>query len=371
MRTVLVTGSEGFIGKNLCVALGRTREVQVLKFDQGTQPGSLEALLGQSDIVVHLAGVNRPETSDQFEHVNVGLTQRIIDILKVQRRSPFIIFSSSTQSALDNPYGISKRRAEEALAAFAKEQDVPVRAFRLAGAFGKWCRPDYNSVVATFCHNIAHGLEISISEPAKEIQLVYIDDVIRSFISMITSVAVKGGFAFGEVTPVYSVTLGRLAELIRGFRDSRENLLVADGGDRFIRSLHATFLSYLPENTFDYALQSKSDPRGALAEFLKSPRFGQIFLSRTHPGVTRGNHYHDSKIEKFCVVEGEAIIRFRHILGKDIQQYRISGGDFKVVDIPPGYTHSIENVGTGEMIVLFWSNEIFNPESPDTYFAEV
>jgi UDP-2-acetamido-2,6-beta-L-arabino-hexul-4-ose reductase len=371
MKTVLVTGAEGFIGKNLCLALERTDDARVLKYDLNARPETLDTLLVESDVVVHLAGVNRPEDSTKFTTVNVGLTQRIVDFLGEQPRKPFIIFSSSTQATLENPYGVSKRKAEEALAAFARERDVAMRLFRLPGAFGKWCRPNYNSVVATFCHNIAQGLEISLSDPGKQIELVYVDDIVRKFSSLITSSDAERGFAFETVSPTYSITLGRLAELINGFKDSRDTLQVADGADRLTRSLHATYLSYLPESTFEYSLRLKSDARGALAELLKSPHFGQMFVSRTHPGVTRGNHYHDSKIEKFCVVEGEAIIRFRHILGKQILEYRISGRDFKVVDIPPGYTHSIENVGAAEMVVLFWSNEIFNPESPDTYFARV
>jgi UDP-2-acetamido-2,6-beta-L-arabino-hexul-4-ose reductase len=371
MKTVLVTGAEGFVGKNLCVALERANEVRVLKYDQDTLPEALDTLLADSDVVFHLAGVNRPEDPIEFTAVNVGLTDRIVDIIRKQGRNPLIVFSSSTQAALDNPYGISKRKAEEVLQAFARERNAAVRVFRLPGAFGKWCRPNYNSVVATFCHNIMHGLEISISDPSKQVELVYVDDVVGKFASLVTSSDLESGFAFEAVSPVYPITLGRLADMIKGFRDSRNTLLVADGADSLTRALHATFLSYLPENTFDYSLRSKSDARGTLAELLKSPHFGQIFVSRTHPGVTRGNHYHDSKIEKFCVVEGVAIIRFRHILGKEIREYRISGRDFKVVDIPPGYTHSIENVGTTEMVVLFWSNEIFDPGSPDTYFAEV
>jgi len=371
MRTVLVTGAEGFIGKNLCVALERTNHVQVLKYDLNARPEGLDTFLEESDVVVHLAGVNRPEDPTYFTTVNLGLTQRIVDLLKEQGRNPLIIFSSSTQATLDNPYGISKRKAEETLAAFSRDRQVPVRIFRLPGAFGKWCRPNYNSVVATFCHNIAQGLEISITDPAKQVELVYIDDVVRAFATLIISSDVVRGFEFETVSPIYSITLGRLADLVKGFKDSRNTLLVADGADRLTRSLHATYLSYLPENTLDYSLHSKSDTRGALAELLKSRSFGQIFVSRTHPGVTRRNHYHHSKIEKFCVVEGEAIIRFRHILGKEILEYRISGRDFKVVDIPPGYTHSIENVGETEMVVLFWSNEIFDPELPDTFFSQV
>lgn len=241
--------------------------------------------------------------------------------------------------------------------------------YRLPGVFGKWCRPNYNSVVATFCHNIARGLPITISDPARVVELVYIDDVVAEFTTHLQGP--HEGVVRGEVRPAFSASLGELAERIRGFRAMRDTLEVADASDPFTRRLLGTYTSYLPPADLDYPLEQRTDPRGTLAELLKSEHFGQMFVSRTHPGVTRGNHYHDLKVEKFCVLEGDAVIRFRPILRDEVTEHRVSGTDFKVVDIPPGMTHSIENVGSTEMIVLFWASEILNRDRPDTYVSEV
>jgi UDP-2-acetamido-2,6-beta-L-arabino-hexul-4-ose reductase len=329
-----------------------------------------------------MAGVNRPERVEEFTEGNFDLTRQICDALRRLGRKPLLALSSSTQVALDNPYGISKLQAEEAVFAFGREEGASVFVFRLHGVFGKWCRPNYNSVVATFCHNIASDLPIVISDPAREIELIYIDDVIRAFISEIGEQ--KSGGAYREVGPVFRVRLGELAATIRAFRESRTTLDVSDFSDSFARRLYATYISYLPTDSFTYALTQKSDPRGELAELLKSPHIGQIFVSRTRPGITRGNHYHDTKVEKFVVLEGDAVIRFRHIrpdvsdqraeVGgqrSDVIEYSVSGREFRVVDIPPGYTHSIENVGQNDLIVLFWADEIFDASAPDTYFEVV
>lgn len=274
---------------------------------------------------------------------------------------------SSTQAALDNPYGLSKRQAEEAVFDFGRETGASVFVFRLPGVFGKWCRPNYNSVVATFCHNIACDLPIAISDPAREIELVYIDDVVRAFIGIMDGRLPVSDGQYCLVEPTYRMSLGALAETIQGFRDSRVSLALPDMSDPFTRALYATYVSYLPADSFAYALTQRSDPRGELAELLKSPYIGQIFVSRTRPGITRGHHYHDTKVKKFVVLEGDAVIRFRHILGGDVIEYPISGHEFRVVDIPPGYTHAIENAGQNDLIVLFWADEIFDSDIPDTY----
>jgi UDP-2-acetamido-2,6-beta-L-arabino-hexul-4-ose reductase len=268
---------------------------------------------------------------------------------------------------MDNPYGISKRAAEDAVFDFGRGTGASVFVFRLNGVFGKWCRPNYNSVVATFCHNIARDLPVSISDPAREIELVYVDDVIRAFIGIMDGCPSVSDGKYCLVEPRYRVSLGALAATIQGFRDSRSNLSIPDVSDSFVHALYSTYLAYLPTDSFAYALTQRTDPRGELAELLKSPRIGQIFVSRTRPGITRGHHYHDTKVEKFAVLEGDAVIRFRHILGGDVIEYSVSGREFRVVDIPPGYTHSIENVGENDMIVLFWADEIFSPDVPDTY----
>ena len=238
--------------------------------------------------------------------------------------------------------------------------------FRLKNVFGKWCRPNYNSVTATFCHNIAHDLPISISDPARELDLVYIDDVIAAFIGCLDAPG-KHGCARREVEPSYRTTLGELAEKIRSFRASRQTLVLPSFEDAFTRRLYATYLSYLEGEAFAYKLEQKADPRGCLAEFMKSAQFGQLFISRTKPGITRGNHYHHTKTEKFLVVEGDAVVRFRPILGGEVIEHSVSGREFKVVDIPPGYAHSIENIGAGELVTLFWASEIFDPTRPDTF----
>lgn len=367
MKTVLVTGAKGFIGKNLVVALKRRADHDVIEHDLDFPIDLLEEGLAKADVIYHLAGVNRPEQVEEFAEVNFGLTRQICDALRRLRRRPPVVLSSSTQAALDNPYGLSKRMAEEALFDFGKETVASVFVFRLSGIFGKWCRPNYNSVVATFCNNIARDMPITISDPAKEIELIYIDDVVRAFIGLLDGCLPVTDGKYCLVEPCYRITLGSLAETIQGFRHSRVSLVLPNINDPFVRALYATYVSYLPADSFSYALSQRIDSRGELAELMKSPHIGQIFLSRTRSGITRGHHYHDTKVEKFAVLEGDAVIRFRHILGGDVIEYPVSGCEFRVVDIPPGYTHAIENVGQNDLIVLFWANEIFDPDNSDTF----
>ena len=369
--TILVTGAAGFVGKNLVQALRRQNDVTVLTYDLGDKREGLELHLERADLIYHLAGVNRPEHPEEFESGNVDLTRSITASLQKSKRSPLVVFSSSVQASLDNDYGRSKKRAEDALIQYSEPTGAPVRLYRLPNVFGKWSRPNYNSVVATYCHNVARDLEITISDPKRELELVYIDDVVQAFVSLISGRSGDTSVQWCTVTPTYTTTLDTLARTIRGFRDLRETLVLPDQSDRFTRCLFATYLSYLETNGFSYDLRTKVDQRGILAELLKSDHFGQIFVSRTNPGMVRGNHYHDTKIEKFCVLEGEAIIRFRPVASNKVIEYRVTGKDFRVVDIPPGYAHSIENVGATEMIVLFWANQKFDPDSPDTYPLEV
>jgi UDP-2-acetamido-2,6-beta-L-arabino-hexul-4-ose reductase len=375
---VVVTGARGFIGKNLVVALRRAR-VDVAEIGADAPPAALVAAVRGAGVVFHLAGVNRPEHAerdDEFAEGNVGsvasLLAAIAQCSEADRRfaRPLIVLASSTQAARDNPYGRSKLAAERALEAYAGRTGAPVVIYRLPGVFGKWCRPNYNSVVATFCHNIARDLPIAISDPSHVVQLVHVDDVVARFLTHLDGPA-GAGVARGEAGPVFTVSLGDLADRLRGFRAMRDTLLVADASDPLTRRLFGTYTSYIPPGDLAYGLAQRADARGALAELLKSPRFGQMFVSRTHPGVTRGNHYHDLKVEKFCVLEGDAVVRFRSVLGDEVIEHRVSGTDFKVVDIPPGMTHSIENVGSVEMIVLFWASEILDPQRPDTHPAEV
>jgi len=368
-RKVVVTGSKGFIGRHLMEALNRCPDVEVQGFDIDTSFGDLAKALVDADIVFHLAGVNRPERVEEYEEGNHLFTKKLCNILEEADKTPLVIFSSSIQVELDNPYGKSKIRAEEALKDWSRRTDAGIVIFRLKNVFGKWCRPNYNSVVATFCHNIERGLPISISDTAKEIELVYIDDVISAFMDCLEKP--QQGYEYKDVSPSFCITLGELANQIEMFRDIRQSLLLPDFSDPFTKRLYATYLSYLKENDFSYQLKIREDARGKLAEFLKQPHFGQIFISRTKPGITRGNHYHHTKVEKFLVVEGDAVIRFRKIDETDIIEYQVSGKDFKVVDIPPGYTHNIENVGQGELITLFWADEVFDPKDSDTYRLDV
>lgn len=368
---IVVTGSGGFIGRHMMEALRRREGTHVIGIDRSATPTEVEKALSTADFVFHIAGVNRPPTPDEFQKGNAGFTEEIVRTLDRLGRKPTIIFTSSIQAAADNPYGLSKKAAEDALVAYAKKSGAGVAIFRLKNVFGKWCRPNYNSVTATFCHNIAHDLPIQISDESRELDLVYIDDVVADLLSVLANPPSPGNAEFREVGVSYKVTLGDLAGRIRSFRESRKTLLVPNLGDDFNRKLYATYLSYLEKNEFGYSLDQKTDPRGTLAEFVKSPASGQIFVSRTKPGIVRGNHYHHTKTEKFLVVEGEGIIRFRPIDGTEIIEYRVSGNEFKVVDIPPGYTHSIENVGPGEMVTLFWACEIFDPARPDTVFLKV
>ena len=374
---ILVTGSNGFIGKNLVVALKRRADVEIIEYDLVSPPDLLLDGLAEADIIYHLAGVNRPERVEEFTEGNFDLTQQVCDNLRRLGRKPVLVLSSSTQAALENPYGLSKHQAEEAVFAFGRDVEAMIFVFRLHGVFGKWCRPNYNSVVATFCHNIARDLPIVISDPAREIELVYVDDVVHAFIGVLDGRLPVSDGKYCMVEPTYRIALGALAETIRAFQDSRVSLILPYISDPFVRTLYSTNLSYLPADSFAYALTQRTDPRGELAELLKSPNIGQIFVSRTRPGITRGNHYHDTKVEKFVVLEGDAVIRFRSIRPEcreqraEVIEYPVSGREFRVVDIPPGYIHSIENVGKMDLIVLFWADEIFDQDIPDTYYEEV
>ncbi|MCD4665362.1 MAG: NAD-dependent epimerase/dehydratase family protein [Bacteroidales bacterium] len=371
MKTVLVTGSNGFIGKNLIAGLRRFNNLEIKTFDIEDDINKLTEHLEKTDIVFHLAGVNRPENVEEFESGNTGLTQTVITIIKRFKKNIPIVLTSSIQATLDKPYGISKKKSEDVLIEYSRENDVKIYIYRLPNVFGKWCRPNYNSVVATFCHNISHSLDVFISDENKEIELVYIDDVVDEFVNILSQKSMNKDQYYYKVKRIFRTTLGELAKKIYRLKDIRKTSVVPDMSDDFMRCLYSTYLSYLGKDDFSYKLDLKTDQRGNLAELIKSKHFGQIFVSKTYKGVIRGNHYHNKKIEKFCVIKGKAVIKFRHIFDDEILSYYVSGEELEVVDIPPGYTHSIENLGNDEMIVLFWSNHIFDPEKPDTYFCKV
>ena len=369
MKRVLVTGSKGFVGRNLCSVLRRREDIELYKFDIDNNPAELDVALQQVDCIIHLAGVNRPEDPKEFETGNAGSLKEICSKLQEVGRAPKIILSSSIQAELDNPYGVSKRLAEEELQRFSDDAGAECVVYRFKNLFGKWCRPNYNSVTATFCHNIANDLPIQISDPSNEIELTHIDDVVEAFTAELSSSS--PGFRFAEPLESVRISLGELAAKIRSFRDMRTSLVLPDFSNDFERALYGTYLAYLNEKEFEYGLEKRSDQRGSLAEFLKSSSMGQIFVSRTKPGITRGDHYHHTKTEKFLVLQGTAVIRFRHIDSDQVLEYKVQGEDYRVLDIPPGYTHSIENVGEDELVTLFWASEMFDPDRPDTCFEKV
>ena len=373
MKTVLVTGSKGFIGKNLIVRLEELDNVAIKSFDKEDNIETLKELICESDFIFHLAGVNRPEKVEEFEKINVGLTKDIIDLLEEMGKKIPIVITSSIQAESDNPYGKSKKRAEDELIKYSEKNKVPVYIYRLPNVFGKWSRPNYNSVVSTFCYNISHNLDIIISDTEKELELVYIDDVVNEFVSLLSNEVENIEKRFYKINRVFKITLGELADKIYRIRDMRKTLIVPDLSDDFTKFLHATYLSYLNKDDFSYEMDSKEDNRGDFTELIKSNSFGQISISKSCKGIIRGNHYHNTKNEKFCVIKGEAVIKLRNILDDKIISYYVSDKKIEVVDIPPGYTHSIENLtdGDGEMLLLIWANEIFDPKNPDTYYCEV
>lgn len=370
MKKVLVTGSAGFIGRNLIQALERRGDVNVSTFDVLNNPSELALFLGEADIIYHLAGVNRPPNNEDYEAGNAGITRDLVGRLEELDRIPVVVFFSSVQANMDNPYGQSKLHAEEALESWSARRGATVILLRLPNVFGKWCRPNYNSAVATFCHNISRGLDISVSDRSRELELVYVDDVVATCMDFL-DYPPKGGSQFYEVSPTFRVNLGQIVDMLYAFKSSRQTLAIPDFSDPLIKRLYATYVSYLSERELDYALGIKRDERGILVEFLKSPAFGQLFVSKTKPGAIRGNHYHNTKVEKFFVLEGEALVRLRNGQHKEEISLHLSGRNPRVVDIPPGYSHSIQNVGGSEMIVLFWASEPFNSSRPDTYSFEV
>lgn len=370
MKKIVVTGSDGFIGRNLMARLTRLENLEVATITLDDGPESYPEKLKGADVVIHLAGVNRPKNVEEFQEGNTSLTEQLLDSVDKEKAPKFII-TSSAQAVLDNPYGHSKLEAEKAIEKATEQQIIEGLIYRLPGVFGKWCLPNYNSVVATFCHNIANGLPIEIRDPDYALTLVYVDDVVAALISHLDEAAAAGKLSRPEISTTFSVTLGKLAETLRRFKESRQSLLAPQVGDTLEKYLYSTYLSYLPRKEFNYPMELRTDNRGDLFEWIKSPEFGQVFISTTQPGITRGNHFHHTKVEKFLVIRGEAVIRFRKIDEEEVIEYPVSGAKPQVVDIPPGYTHNITNTGESELITLFWANEIFDQQRPDTYFLEV
>jgi UDP-2-acetamido-2,6-beta-L-arabino-hexul-4-ose reductase len=369
---VLITGSNGFVGKNLELHLAECSDVEVVCFTRNDDLAQLSVMIQGVDFVFHLAGVNRPLDPIEFVSGNTNLTRALCKVVATVaettgKKMP-VVYTSSTQAAYENAYGESKRDAEDALLELQRTHGVPVHVFRLPNVFGKWCKPNYNSVVATFCHNISRGLQIQVNDPAAPVTLVYVDDLVERFVQLMygadATVDVDG---FATIAPQYTTTVGEIARQFQVFKDSRETLMTERVGTGLIRALYTTYLSYLPVESFAYTVPSHTDPRGMFVEMLKTPDCGQFSYFTAHPGITRGGHYHRIKSEKFLVIKGHARFKFRHMHTGQTHQLVTSGDKPEVVESVPGWTHDITNIGSDEMVVMLWANEVFDQTHPDTF----
>lgn len=366
---VLVTGSRGFIGRNLVLWL-KEAGFEVLGVDLDN-PGDLERYALETDFIVHLAGVNRPEREEDYMAGNLDPLRELTDILERNKKKAPVLLASSSQAALDNPYGRAKKAAEDHLFAYSEKTGTPVYVYRFDNVYGKWCRPHYNSVVATFIDAAMKDEPLPIDDPLAARKFVYIDDVCEEIVKVAGRRRRRGSRRILTVRPAPRVSIGRIAALISSFRGSRKTLGVPRLDDPFERKLYATYLSYLPDNDFAYTLVSHADERGSFTEFLRSERAGQISVNYVRPGVTKGGHWHHTKAEKFLVLTGACELSLRRIGSDGIIRYRLDGSRLTPVDIPPGYTHSLRNVGKDTAVVLMWASEPYDPERPDTYREEV
>ena len=378
---ILITGANGFIGKNLAWALKNIRDGKDKTYNLNTDLNIFEyhADLGSeklseycknADFVFNLAGVNRPKDEKEFMDGNFGFASVLLDALKKAGNNCPVMLSSSIQAELDNPYGKSKKAGENLFFEYGKTTGAKVLVYRLPNVFGKWARPNYNSVVATFCHNIAHDLDITVNDRNHMMTLAYIDDVVNEFIMALSGKETREN-EFCRVPVFHKVTLGEIADLLYSFKETREKLSVINTGDSFENKLYATYLSYLPEDKFLYPLKMNCDVRGSFTEIIKTFDRGQFSVNISKPGITKGNHWHNTKNEKFCVVSGKGVIRLRKIGSSEVFEYFVSGDKIEVVDIPVGYTHNIENLGDTDMVTFMWANECFNQDKPDTFFEKV
>jgi UDP-2-acetamido-2,6-beta-L-arabino-hexul-4-ose reductase len=367
---ILVTGAKGFIGKNLIAELRNQQYTDILEYNRDTDISLLDKYTKECDFVFHLAGVNRPKNQEEFMEENYGSLSLLLDSLKKNNNKVPVMISSSIQAALENPYGKSKKAGENLLFSYSKETGAKVLVYRFPNVFGKWCKPNYNSAVATFCNNIAHGLPIQVNDPSFLMNLVYIDDVVEEMINSLHGKENRNG-DFCEVSVTHTITLGEIVNLIKSFKDSRETLNVPNMANSFEKKLYSTYLSYLPIDQFSYALRMNVDNRGSFTEIIRTVDRGQFSVNIAKPGITKGNHWHHTKNEKFLVVSGKGQIRFRKVDTEEIIDYYVSGDKMEVVDIPNGYTHNIINVGDTDLVTFMWANETYNVEKPDTYFLEV
>lgn len=364
---ILITGAKGFMGRNLSHTLATLRPEDTLSLiDTFSTPDELAQAAQTADFVFHLAGVNRPKDLAEFMQGNGDLTQRLMNLLENGKKPP-VWLSSSIQAELDNPYGQSKLTAENAVRAYGERTGAQTFLYRLPNVFGKWSRPHYNSVVATFCHQIARNLPITISDTEKELSLVYIDDVVAQCLCALQGGVQADAGGFCTVEPVHTIRLGELARLLESFREMRNRLDTPDQSDPLTAKLYATYLSFLPEDDFARPAVTHTDWRGSFTELIHLGGHGQVSVNISRPHITKGEHWHHTKHEKFIVLSGEGVIRFRHPEENTVISYRVSGEAFQVVDIPPGYTHNIENTGDVDMVTLMWANEVFDPNHPDTF----
>ena len=369
---VLITGANGFVGKNLQLHLAERPDVQVACFTRSDDLAQLPVMIQGVDFVFHLAGVNRPLDPAEFVSSNTDLTQALCEVVatvaKTTGKKVPVVYTSSTQAAYENAYGDSKRGAEDVLLELQRSHGVPVHVFRLPNVFGKWCKPNYNSVVATFCHNIARGLPIQVNDPEASVTLVYVDDVMKRFMQIMDGAdAAVDAVGFATISPQYTTTVGELARQFQVFKDSRVTLMTERVGTGLMHALYATYVSYLPVELFAYTVPSHADPRGVFVEMLKTPDCGQFSYFTAHPGITRGGHYHHSKTEKFLVIKGQARFKFRHMQTGQCHELVTTGEKSEVVETVPGWTHDITNIGSDEMVVMLWSNEVFDRLKPDTF----
>lgn len=360
---ILITGADGFIGRNLCVFLNEKGFNELIKIERTSSSEELHAGLQVADFIFHLAGINRPKTESEFYKGNYNLTQEIVHSLVSGKKNTPIMLSSSIQAEFDNSYGKSKALAEECVKEYGISNNAPYFIYRFPNVFGKWCRPNYNSFVATFCHNISQNLEVQINDPDAKVNLIYIDDLCRQLMSLIDSNCDSG---YKNVAPEYSVTVGEVANLLHKFKESRESLITEDVGTGFTRALYATWLSYLRPEQFVYPVKSYGDERGVFCEMLKTKNAGQFSFFTAYPGITRGGHYHHTKNEKFLVIRGNARFKFENIQSGEKYQIDILDESYQIVETMPGWSHDVTNIGDEELIVMLWANEIFDRDLPDT-----
>lgn len=367
---ILVTGAKGFVGKNLIIELKNRGYNDIFEYDIDSDIDLLNDYTKSCDFVFHLAGINRPKEEKEFMDGNFGFSNILLEILKQNNNKAPILITSSTQASSDNPYGKSKKAGEDLLFEYSKKNSVKAFVYRLPNVFGKWCRPNYNSAVATFCNNVANDLPITVNDPEVMMSLVYIDDVVNEFINALNGTNnFDGQFCF--VPTVYQIKLGEIVKLIYSFKSSREDLIIPNMSDGFTKKLYSTYLSYLPKDKFSYPLKMNVDNRGSFTEFIKTPERGQVSVNISKPGITKGEHWHNTKNEKFLVVSGKGVIRFRKPGDSEIVEYYVDGENLTVVDIPIGYTHNIENLGDADMVTIMWVNEVFDKNNPDTFVLKI